>query len=225
LFTLDSRHVYHAGLLEEIPWVRHGFGTRLSSAWPPEKDELVTLRQVHSDRVLVAEKPGCAGEGDAVMTDRPGLLLSIRTADCLPILIADLGKRVVAAVHAGWRGVVLGILPKTVQAMQDRFGSRIDDLRMVAGPGIGACCFEVGPEVAVQFRGFFPERSDLSERANVDLFEATCRQLRQLGVEESQIVLSRLCTCSDGSKFHSYRRDREAAGRMVSAIGITPARG
>jgi copper oxidase (laccase) domain-containing protein len=78
--------------------------------------------------------------------------------------------------------------------------------------------------VAAEFRSLFPERSDLDQRVKIDLFEANCRQVRHLGVEERQIVLSRACTCCDGGLFESYRRDREAAGRMVSAIGIlTPA--
>jgi YfiH family protein len=220
LFSLDRRNVYHASLLDEIPWARHGFGTRQSAEWPGAEAALVTLRQIHSDRVVVAQAPGAAGEADAVITNQPGLLLTIRTADCIPILIADVRQRAVAAVHAGWRGTVLGILPKTVQAMKEQFDSRIEDLRMAAGPGIGACCFEVGPEVASEFSGLFPERSDLSARAKVDLFEANGRQLGQLGVKPCQIVLSRVCTSDDARLFHSYRRDRDKAGRMVSGIGI-----
>jgi hypothetical protein len=225
LFTLDSCNIYQVSLLKEIPWLKHGFGTRLSSAWPDEKGALVTLRQIHSDQVVVTEAAGLAGEGDAVITNRPGLLLAIRTADCVPILIADARNQAVAAVHAGWRGTVLGILPKAIRAMRERFGTRLEDLRIAAGPGIGPCCFEVGPEVAAEFRSLFPERSDLDQRVKIDLFEANCRQVRQLGIEESQIVLSRACTCCDRNLFQSYRRDREAAGRMVSAIGIVAPRG
>ena len=220
MFSLDRRNVYHASLLDEIPWVRHGFGTRGSTEWPGDEAALVTLRQIHSDRIVVADAPGCAGEADAVMTETPGLLLTIRTADCIPILIADVRQKVVAAVHAGWRGTVLGILPKTVHAMVENFDSQIDDLRFAFGPGIGGCCFEVGPEVASQFSGLFPERSDFGGRTKVDLFEANGRQLGQLGVEPCQIVLSRVCTCDDATLFHSYRRDRDRAGRMVSGIGI-----
>jgi len=237
LFYLDSRKIYLARSLEEIPWLEHGFGTRLTSGWPNAASSttsesagngafgLVTMRQVHSERVLVADKPGCAGEADALITNRPGLFLSIRTADCLPILLADLRNRAVAAVHAGWRGTVLGILPNTVQAMADQFGTRAEDLRIAAGPAIGPCCFEVGPEVALQFRGFFPERSDLDTRTKVDIAETNCRQLRHIGLSDRQFVFSRECTRCGGDLFHSYRRDQEAAGRMVSAIGIATVRG
>ena len=223
MFYLDSQGIYRAGLLEEIPWVRHGFGTRFSDGWMEKTGSatsLATMRQVHSDRVLAVEGPGCVGEGDALISNAAGLLLGIRTADCLPILVADLKNRAVAAVHAGWRGTVDGILPKTIQVMADRFGSGAKDLIVAVGPGIGACCFEVGPEVAARFQGAFPERSDLDRRTKVDLTEANRRQLRQIGLCERQIVVAGACTCCGGTLFHSYRRDREAAGRMVSTIGV-----
>ena len=194
-----------------LPWVEHGFGTRADVTWP-QGMKLATLRQVHSAEILSADAGGAIGQGDAVISDQPGVLLSVRTADCLPILMSDIRHRAVSAVHAGWRGTVQEIGPKTVQAMADRFGTMPEDLRVAIGPGIGRCCFEVGPEVAVHF--------GLSGRAKVDLAETNRRQLVQEGIPASQIVLSGLCTCCDPERFHSYRRDREAAGRMVSAIGI-----
>jgi YfiH family protein len=157
---------------------------------------------------------GVIGQGDALITDQPGVLLSVRTADCLPVLMSDIRHRAVSAVHAGWRGTVLEIAPKAVQAMADRFGTRPADLRVAIGPGIGRCCFEVGPEVAVQF--------GLSGRTRIDLAETNRRQLVQMGIPAGQIVLSGLCSCCDPERYHSFRRDREAAGRMVSAIGIRP---
>lgn len=178
------------------------------------------MRQIHSDRILIAEGPGCLGEGDAIISNQPGLLLGIRTADCLPILVADPVNRAVAAIHAGWRGTVLGIAPKTVQLMQQQFGSRPEDLVVVVGPGIGPCCFEVGPEVAIQFAPLFPERQDLEDRPRIDLAETIQRQLRRNAVTVRQVAAPELCTVCRADLFHSYRRDREAAGRMVTAIGI-----
>ena len=163
------------------------------------------------------------GDGDALISNQPGTLLAVRTADCLPILIADPRNRAVAAVHAGWRGTIQEIAPKTVQAMAREFGSRPEDLVVAIGPGIGYCCFAVGPEVAVQFAPYFPERKDLSERAEVDLTEATIRQLRRNDAGVRQIAGSGLCTVCQPEHFHSYRRDREAAGRMVAAIGLRQA--
>lgn len=216
---MDSCGVYRAQPLEELVWLEHGFGTRSSSNWLNES-ELATLRQTHSTEVLVAGRAGCLGEGDALICDQPRIALSIRTADCLPILIADVRNRAIAAVHAGWRGVVQEIVPKTLNSMRQQFGSRPEDLVIVIGPGIGPCCFEVGPEVAIQFAPFFPERNDLAGRAHVDLVETIRRQLGRNGGTTRQTASFGLCSVCWPDHFHSYRRDREAAGRMVSAIRI-----
>jgi polyphenol oxidase len=213
----ENHSVYRVSILDEIPWIEHGYGTKSAQ---PGFSALVTIRQIHSDRVIEAQQPGCAGEGDALITDQPGLALSIRTADCLPILLVDTKQRAIAAVHAGWRGLVSEIAPKTVVAMTERFGTRVEDLRVAIGPGIGHCCFEVGPEVAIRFQKFFPERTDLDRKTTVDLSLAVIRQLGQIGILEGQIVSAEFCTFCRQDLFHSYRRDRESAGRMVSAIGL-----
>lgn len=220
LFRIDNRGVYLAQALEELPWLVHGFGTRSSSQWPPADADVATLRQIHSDEILLAEQGGSVGQGDALITNRRGITLAIRTADCLPVLIADPSNRAIAAIHAGWRGTLLGIVPKTVSAMQEQFGSRPEDLVVVVGPGIAACCFEVGPEVAVQFSPFFLERKDLSGRTKIDLVETLRRQLGRNDGRPRQFAESGLCTVCHAGLFHSYRRDREEAGRMVSLIGV-----
>ena len=219
MFRLDSGNVYRAQVLEEIPWLEHGFGTRLSSRWPDTTD-LATVQQIHSDKILIADRSGSAGEGDGLISNQPGITLSVRTADCLPILMADTRNRAVAAVHAGWRGTILEIVPQTIQAMADRFGTRPEDLVIAVGPGIGACCFEVGPEVAIQFAKLFPERTDLDQKTKVDLVETNLRLLGRNGGSVRQIATSGLCTFCRPDLFHSYRRDRDAAARMVSAIRL-----
>ncbi len=176
-------------------------------------NNLATVKQIHSDRVVLVEAAGPQGEGDALISNRPGIGLAIRTADCLPILIADSGHRAIAAVHAGWRGVVSEIGSKTVEAMEQHFGSKPEDLVVSIGPGIGNCCFEVGPEVSAQF--------GLSGRTHVDLIETMCRQLGRNGVKSGQIARSGQCSCCGGELFESYRRDRDAAGRMVTMIAMT----
>jgi hypothetical protein len=104
------------------------------------------------------------GEGDALLDNTPGSVVAIKTADCLPILLVDDRHRAVAAVHAGWRGTVAGIAQRAVEAMRAQFGSAPGDLRAAIGPGIGPCCYEVGPEVAAEF--------GRQGRAHVDLGEA-----------------------------------------------------
>ncbi len=195
-----------------MPWLQHGFGTRRSIGWA-SAGKLAAAKQIHSDRVLLVESPGPQGEGDALISNRPGIGLTIRTADCFPVLIADPRNRAISAIHAGWRGVVSEIGPKAIQAMHRQFGSRPEDLMVAIGPGIGACCFEVGPEVAAQFQ--------LSGRTKVDLVETMCRQLRRNGVKPGHISASGECSCCNRELFESYRRDREAAGRMVAMIALT----
>jgi len=207
--------------MSELAWLEHGFGTRLSSDWPDGAGAaLSTVRQIHSAKVLRADRAGLVGEGDALISNQAGLTLAVRTADCLPVLMADSKNRAVAAVHAGWRGVVQEIVPTAMDALAHQFGTRPEDLTVAIGPGIAACCFEVGPEVALQFSDLFPERRDLTEQTHVDLVDAVLRQLGRSGVRSGQIDASGLCTGCHGNLFHSYRRDRDAAGRMVSAIGI-----
>jgi len=219
LFRLDAENVYRVQMLEEIPWLEHGSGTRLSSHWP-DTVNLATVRQIHSNKIVIAEHPGDQGEGDALITNQTGIALAVRTADCLPVLMADTRNRVVAAVHAGWRGTILEIVPKTVQAMADHFGTLPGDLAIAVGPGIGSCCFEVGPEVASQFSPFFPERCDLNTRTKVDLVETNLRLLRRNGGSVGQIATTDLCSCCRTDLFDSYRRDHESAGRMVSIIRL-----
>jgi polyphenol oxidase len=209
LFRRGSDEVYRAEALSAFEWLEHGFGTRRAARWPAHI-RLATAKQVHSNHVLLVHSEGKQGEGDALISDEPGIGLAIRTADCLPILIADPKNHAVAAVHAGWRGVVCEIAAKAVEAMTQNFGSRPEDLMVAIGPGIGPCCFEVGPEVAVQF--------GLSGRTKVDLAGTACRQLRRNGVSAGQIFTSGMCTCCDADLFESYRRDREASGRMTALI-------
>jgi YfiH family protein len=218
LFRLDNGQVYRTDALD-LPWLEHGFGTRASSNWPGVQN-LATLRQIHSNKVVVATRPGDLGEGDALISNVPGLTLAIRTADCLPVLIADPENRAVAAVHAGWRGTVQEIVLEAIRAMLAEYGSRRENLVIAVGPGIGGCCYEVGPEVAEQFSRFFPERQDLHGTTKIDLPESTIRQLRRNGGRAGQIDSSGLCTRCLADQFHSYRRDGQAAGRMVSALGI-----
>ena len=194
----------------------HGFGTRLSEHWP---GPYTRAKQVHSDVVFTAVQPNppaILGEGDAVITRTPGRTIGVRTADCVPILLVDPVNRAVAAVHAGWRGTVQNIVGKTVERMREEYGTRAADLLAAIGPAIGESCYEVGPEVAEQFEKLLPDRGDAR---HLNLEEANRRELTAAGVPADAIDLGSLCT-QCGEEFHSWRRDKEASGRMVAAIGI-----
>jgi purine-nucleoside/S-methyl-5'-thioadenosine phosphorylase / adenosine deaminase len=232
---------------------------------------LVTLHQVHSAMVRVAgAMPGdsrgsplragatdlprhSAPRGDALLAAQPGLLIGIKTADCLPVLLVDRRLRVVAAVHAGWRGIARRIVQKTVGELRRSFDCDPSDLLAAIGPGIQACCFEVGPEVLQEFACQFTDadqfcKSDSpdpaltmlprqvmsgnhglmrtldADRGRIDLAEAVRRQLLAAGVSNAHIHNSGLCTACNLDRFYSYRREKDAAGRMLAVIGVPAGR-
>jgi uncharacterized protein, YfiH family len=204
---------------------------------------LVRLRQSHSDRVVCVEQfsPGSLVAGDAVITRHPQLLLAVQVADCLPVLIVDRAKRILAAVHAGWRGILAGVVPKTLEVMQSRYASDLEHCLAVIGPSIGPCCYQVGQDVASRFEDTFPDcpqlwqdvRSQvepvpsgtiptddpLNTRRMLDL-SAACRfQLETAGLPDKSIFSDPPCTSCHRDVFYSYRADRQSTGRMLAAIG------
>ena len=174
------------------------------------------LRQVHSAIVLAADQAGVAGEGDSLVTNIAGVPVSVRTADCYPILVADMKNRAVAAIHAGWRGTAAGIAVAALRAMNGRFGTQPADVIAAIGPGIGECCYEVGLEVAQQF--------GLQQAGCVNLAAANRNQLISAGVPEASVEITGGCTRCDAAQFHSFRRDKERAGRMISFIEVSSLR-
>ncbi|HVT95822.1 MAG TPA: peptidoglycan editing factor PgeF [Bryobacteraceae bacterium] len=217
-FHLDSAGVFRPALPPSMAWLSLGFGTRRSDGWA---NGAVQLKQVHSSRVVLAAEPwsdDAAPEADAVISDRPGITLSVRTADCLPILLADEATRSVAAVHAGWRGTHARIAAKTVAELRQNFNADPATLWVWVGTGIGQCCFEVGPEVAACFPGFIVPGGEAGKFL-LDLTAANVRQLLDAGIPRDHILCAGGCTRCDPALFHSWRRDRENAGRMIAAIG------
>jgi polyphenol oxidase len=215
VFYKDSREVYRVPELDELPWLVHGFGTRLAEA----PANLTTLKQVHSSRcVFAGGRTGVLGEGDALLENTPGTAVGVKTADCIPILLVDRHRRAVAAVHAGWRGTAAEIVRHAVEHMRGEFRSAPEDLDAAIGPGIGPCCYEVGLEVAAHF----PRSSQTGPdgRARVDLAAANRQQLLASGLDGSRIYTGGLCTMCRPREFHSYRRDKQDAGRMFSFAGL-----
>jgi len=212
VFYKDSQHIYRVVQLDALPWLIHGFGTRLVDI-PALFGNLATLKQIHSATCVPGEgRAGELGRGDALIENRLGSVIAVKTADCVPILLVDERLRAVAAVHAGWRGTAARIVRKALEAMAGRLGTAPSDLHAAIGPGIGKCCYEVGPEVAVEFGE--------QGRAHIDLSEANRRQLVEAGVTPERIYASKLCTMCRPAEFHSFRRDKEAAGRLYSFAGI-----
>jgi hypothetical protein len=212
-FYKDSRNIYHARALERFPWLEHGFGTKAAPALADDAGRLATLHQIHSDIWIAARgRTGMLGDGDAILENTAGHLVAVKTADCIPILLVDEEHRAVAAVHAGWRGTVHRIVQRAVRGMREEFGTRPAQVHAAIGPGIGKCCYEVGAEVAAQLGE--------AGTCHIDLVEINGRQLAEAGVPETQIYAARLCTKCNADDFHSYRREQERAGRMLSFAGV-----
>ena len=187
---------------------------------------ITTVKQVHGDQILDvhAPAPKQAGEADAMATGDPGVFLGIFTADCVPILIVDPGRRVCAAVHAGWRGTVAGIAGVAVAHLSVRYGC--DSMRLLAaiGPAIHRCCFEVGPEVARVFHESVDDLDPFLEphgkQVRLDLRGLNRLALLQAGIPSEGISLVGPCVACGGGDFYSYRRDCDAAGRQLSFVGF-----
>jgi YfiH family protein len=219
--------------LMEIPGLVHGFELRLGPSGWEERDagrarvgsalgnqgRLYLLKQVHGTVVRRAPWEG-RPEGDAAVGERPGMILGIETADCLPVLLADPRRRVVAAAHAGWRGTAAGVARAAVGALVEG-GSRPEDLLAALGPGIGPCCYEVGEELKAAFGpggdAFF--RPGPRGKPHLDVRAANVAQLKAAGVPEARIHSVAECTRCRADLYHSYRRDGPRSGRMINYIG------
>lgn len=217
-FHWNERGELSADRFTELGWLDHGFGTRDSRApgWPT-----ATVKQIHSAEVIdAAGFTGERGRADALVSNARGRAVAVRTADCLPILLADVENLAVAAIHAGWRGTASRIVEAAVERMRQLYGTKPDQLWAAIGPGIGKCCFEVGPEVAREFSYWYAELAVTETTHLLDLVDINHRQLNGAGVPLENISQSGLCTMDRADILFSFRREREKAGRMVAWIGI-----
>ena len=220
--------------LERVSGLIHGFEQRSGPAGWEDRDQgrrrveaslaprgrLLLLQQVHSTAVQRAPWEG-RPEADAATADQPGLLLGIETADCLPVLLIDPQRRAVAAAHAGWRGTAAGVAGQAVAALRAQ-GSRPEDLLAALGPGIGACCYEVGEERPRRPSARRARPSSAPARAGGPTSTSappTARQLMAAGLRESAIHDVADCTFCRAERYHSYRREGPGAGRMISFVG------
>ncbi len=212
--------------------VAHFFGTRHEPSGPVRSARLVvSVTQVHGTDVLVVDRATAVarsfdGGWDALVTDQPGVLLTVRTADCVPVLIHDPVKGVVAAVHAGWRGATSGIVPKILAVMGRRFGSRPGSLRLSIGPSVGFCCYEVDEPVLSRLRAGYAGWKELVRAtgpgtARLNLRALVRGQALSAGVREEGISSVGLCTICHPDLFYSYRRDGSVRGTMVSGIMLS----
>ncbi len=198
---------------------------------PPDYPCVVSLKQVHGKEVIVLDSPdsvktSALRDGDALVTNQPDVLLVVRTADCVPVLMVDIERRVVAAVHAGWRGAVAGVVIETLSVLSQRFGSKRDQIRVGIGPSIGPCCFEVDEPVLRPLKEHFPfweeevvQPTSLTH-AMLDLKALIRCQLTKAGIKSEAVCVSQDCTQCDAMRFFSYRREGTVIGTMMSGIMI-----
>lgn len=188
---------------------------------------LVSPRQVHGAHIVeVREADAQPGEADALMTDRPGVLLGVLGADCPGVLLVDPRRRSLALVHAGWRGIVAGVAPAAVKALALRYGCAPGRLRAGIGPGISQAVYEVGPDVAEALSASAPGARACLARGQTDRWRADLAgllelQLRASGVPAEAIERSPYCTHRDATLFFSHRRDGVSAGRHALLAGWT----
>lgn len=217
------------------------------NTWP-----LIQLKQIHS--AIVQTVSGAGREpiaGDGLITSVSHMLLAIKTADCVPVLLADVKRRAVGAIHAGWRGTVARVVEKAIGEMRRQYGSAPHDLSAAVGPCIRRCCYQVGSEVRAAFESQFsyagelfeevfdsnaihvrypllflnqraPGHGELGPEMHLDLVEANKRQLLAAGLREEHISVIEGCTACDTARFFSHRAEFGKTGRMMAVIGIRP---
>jgi YfiH family protein len=201
----------------------------LARAFGVNQEALVTPRQVHGSDILVINEPNedfghfLSVEGDAVIINQPHVIIGVCVADCVPILLCDPDNRVIATVHAGWKGTAAGLVTKTVSGMQSEFGSKPARLHAAIGPCIQKCCYEVDEPVKKAFvQGGIPW--DLCAELKgvgkwqLDLAAANRELLLLAGLPADAIQLSEQCVCCHSEQFFSYRRDKDDSGRQMGFI-------
>ncbi|MBI5886184.1 MAG: peptidoglycan editing factor PgeF [Deltaproteobacteria bacterium] len=192
-------------------------------------EKIVTVNQVHGDTVLCLDEKTLAWydspvDADAIITALPDIPIGVLTADCVPILIYDPVKNVAAAVHAGWKGTVKGVVVAAVKAMSGRFDSSPADLRAAIGPHIRECCLRVGDDVREAFAASFGEIDNLfhidAVGLRLDLRAANLRQMVGVGLDVNHITTDAPCTACHTDRFYSYRKEGGKTGRQLSFIMV-----
>lgn len=211
---------------EKIQKNRHTLSHLLENDTPLH---YIVSNQTHSDHIKVITQKETKGweslsnaveDCDALITNVKGVVLNILTADCVPILLYDKQKEVVAAVHAGWRGTKSQIVSKTVKKMGEVYGCDPEEIIAGIAPSIGRCCYEVGKDVAEHFFDMPEGLRSKGKKFMLDLPFINKKQLLNAGLQEKNIEMSHTCTACEVDRFFSYRKEQGCSGRFMSMIGM-----
>lgn len=212
----------------DFPGIEHGFAPRDTPV--AEHRRVVRVRQVHGADILRVDgkTPTDAGEADGLVTAAGAVAVAVATADCVPLLLVAPKRRVVAAVHAGWRGTLAGIVPAAVNVLDEHYDVAAEEIQAALGPSIGGCCFEIEREIAERFAEAFGR--DVWEawcdgeagKGTLDLRRVNTQLLERSGIPAASIQSVGPCTFCGGADFASYRAQGADAGRQLSWIGLTP---
>ena len=230
-FTVNEQNGCTYLQLPHLKKVKHAFCTRQGeegtlAALEISAERLLTLRQVHGTEVLIFDDNTNKAltlpqPYDAVITHKKRVALGISTADCLPILMIDKSKKVIAAIHAGWRGIWRRVIERTVAEMQKVFKSSPPDILVGIGPGIGPCCYEVKEDVVSLFQNSHDTAHRFIQvregRTYLDLNHAARLELTKAGIPPENIEAIPLCTACRADLFFSFRRDKKP-GRQMNLI-------
>jgi len=184
-------------------------------------EDLVMVKQVHGKAVVAAEKADPAlleTPADGLITQTRGLVLGIRTADCVPVFLWDPVGRVAGIVHGGWKSVKSGIISQALNVFEKKHRTKTEDLRVAIGPAIRRCCYEVGKEFLGYFPGFYYARD--AAKGHLDLVGVIKSRLMKRGVPESRIDDAGFCTVCENKRFFSYRAEQQTQERILSVISI-----
>lgn len=193
---------------------------RLLSIFGAHHHQLVSSHQVHGNAVLMADKPGRFDGYDAIITKEKGLLLSVSVADCTPVLVVDPVTTAVAAIHAGWRGTVAGIVSKTIEAMHEHFETEPKNCLAFIGTCIDECSFEVDADVADHFDSLFKRWDEQRQKFFIDIKNANRQQLLDAGLFEAHIEVSPYSTMLHIADYFSHRAEKGLTGRFMGLIGL-----
>jgi len=227
LFSESNKEIINTG--SHVPGLNFGYNTEAETAevdknfkllfneigW--DRTQIAIANQIHGSNIRQVTEPGVYDDTDGFVTDKAGISLGIRVADCVAILAGDSVNGIVGAFHAGWKGAADNIVPKGISKMT-QLGADSNHIRVYLSPCISLKNFEVGEEVASQFPDQFVDRESY-KKPHVDLKGFIHRQLLNSGVNKENIELSEGCTVQD-SKYYSYRRERDRAGRMLGLIKL-----